>query len=109
MDGGIETVQTGEGHSLYVLINGTVEKLHRVFNQGLILGVSYTGGIDCAAVMLGKSGEIIIDDGLVAVASCDGRLQIVGDYCRRPPSKYSMAFSHPLIKSSLRCDHTASQ
>ena len=28
MDGGIEIVQTGESHSLYVQVNGTVEKLH---------------------------------------------------------------------------------
>ena len=45
--------------------------------------MAYTGGIDRTAVILGKSGEIIIDDRLVAVASCDGRLQIVGNYCRR--------------------------
>ena len=85
MDGGIEIVQTRESHSLYVQVNGTVEKLHCVFNKGLVLGMAYTGGIDRTAVMLGKSGKIVIDDGLVAVASCDGRLQIVGDYCRRSP------------------------
>ena len=33
--------------------------------------------------MFGKSGEIIIDDRLVAVAACNGRLQIVGDDSRR--------------------------
>lgn len=85
MEGGIETVRTGESHSLHVRVNGTAEKLHCVFNKGLVLGVAYTGGTGRTAVMLGKSGEIVIDDGLVAVASCDGRLQIVGDYCRRSP------------------------
>lgn len=84
-DGGIETVRTGESHSLHVQVNGTAEKLHCVFNKGLVLGVVYTGGTDRTAVMPGKSSEIVIDDGLVAVASCDGRLQIVGDYCRRSP------------------------
>ena len=79
MDGGIEIVQTGESHSLYVQVNGTVEKLHSVFNKGLVLGVAYTGGIDRTAVILSKSGKIVIDDGLIAVASCDGRLQIVGE------------------------------
>ena len=111
MNGGIEIVQTIESHSLYVQVNGTVEKFHCVFNKGLVLGVAYTGGIDRTAVMLGKSGKIVIDDGLVAVASCNGRLQIrlSGTIAAGAPSKYSMAFSHPLIRSSLRCDHTASQ
>lgn len=83
MDGGIELVQTGERHPLYVKVNGTVEKLHGIFNQGLVLGMAYTGRIDRAAVMFGKSGEIIIDDRLFAVTSSNSRLQIVGDYgCR---------------------------
>ena len=85
MDGGIEIVQTGESHSLYVQVNGMVEKLHSVFNKGLVLGVAYTGGIDRTAVILSKSGKIVIDDGLVAVASCNGRLQIVGYYLLLPP------------------------
>lgn len=83
MDGGIELVQTGERHPLYVKVNGTVEKLHGIFNQGLVLGMAYTGRIDRAAVMFGKSGEIIIDDRLIAVTSSNSRLQIVGNYgCR---------------------------
>ena len=83
MDGGIEFVQTGERHPLYVQVNGTIEKFHGIFHQGLVLGMAYTGGIDRTAVKFGKSGEIIIDDRLVAVASCDGSLQIVGDDSRR--------------------------
>lgn len=83
MDSGIEFIQTGEYHPLYVQVNGTVEKFHGIFNQDLVLGVAYTGRIDRTAVMLGKSGEAIIDDRFVAVATCDGRLQIVGDNGRR--------------------------
>lgn len=93
MDGGIEIVQTGESHSLYIQVNGTVEKLHGVFNKGLVLGVAYTGGIDRTAVILGKSGKIVIDDGLVAVTSCDGRLQIVENYCRRSPLRNTSCHS----------------
>lgn len=93
MDGGIEIVQTEESHSLYVQVNGTVEKLHGVFNKGLVLGVAYTGGIDRIAVILSKSCKIVIDDGLVAVTSCDGRLQIVGNYCRRSPLRNTSCHS----------------
>ena len=64
--------------------------------------MTHTGGIDRTAVIFGKSGEIIIDDRLVAVASCDGSLQIVGDDSRRNAFKYCMAFSHAFIRSSLR-------
>ena len=83
MDGGIEFLQAGECHSFYVKVNGIVEKLYGIFYQSLVLGVTHTGGIDRTAVIFGKSGEIIIDDRLVAVASCDGSLQIVGDDSRR--------------------------
>ena len=83
MDGGIEFLQAGECHSFYVKVNGIVEKLYGIFYQSLVLGVTHTGGIDRTAVKFGKSGEIIIDDRLVAVASCDGSLQIVGDDSRR--------------------------
>ena len=64
--------------------------------------MTHTGGIDRTAVIFGKSGEIIIDDRLVAVASCDGGLQIVGTIAAGTPSKYCMAFSHAFIRSSLR-------
>ncbi len=37
--------------------------------------------------MFGKSGEIIVDDKFVAVTTCDGRLQIVGDNGRRDSFK----------------------
>ena len=83
MDGGIEFLQAGECHSLYFKVNGTVEELHGIFYQSLVLGVTHTGGIDRTTVIFGKSGEIIIDDRPVAVASCDGSLQIVGDDSRR--------------------------
>ena len=79
MDGGIEFVQTGERHPLYVQVNGTIEKFHGIFHQGLVLGMAYTGGIDRTAVMFGKSGEIIIDDRFVTGASCNCRFQVVGD------------------------------
>lgn len=49
-----------------------------------------------AAVIFGKSGKIVIDDGFVAVASCDGRLEIVGDYCRRSPFKIQYGILAPL-------------
>lgn len=52
MDGGIELVQTGERHPLYIQVNGTVEKFQGIFNQGLVLGVAYTGRIDRTAVSL---------------------------------------------------------
>ena len=55
-----------------VKVNGPVEKFHDIFNQDLLFG-AYTDRIDRTAVMFGKNGEIIIDDRLVAVASCDGR------------------------------------
>lgn len=96
MDGDIEIFQAGESHSLYVQVDGTVEKFHRVFNQSLVLRVAYTGRIDRAAVIFGKSGEIVIDDGFVAVASCNGRLEIVGDYCRRSPFKIQHGILAPL-------------
>ncbi|ETD18785.1 hypothetical protein HMPREF1199_01604 [Hoylesella oralis CC98A] len=76
----------GSCHSRFPLCRHRRES-SRVFNQGLVLGVAYTGRIDRTAVMFGKGSEIVIDDGLVAVASCDGRFQIVGDYCRRSPFK----------------------
>ena len=79
MDGGIEFLQAGECHSFYVKVNGIVEKLYGIFYQSLVLGVTHTSRIDHTAVIFGKSGEIIIDDRFVAVASCDGSLQIVGD------------------------------
>ncbi len=50
---------------LYVKVNGTAEKFHGIPNQGLVLGVAYTGRIGRAAAMLGKGGEIIVDDRLV--------------------------------------------
>ena len=71
MNGGIEFVQTGERNPLYVKVDRAVEKFHGIFHQGLVLGMAHTGRIDRAAVMFGKSGEIIIDDRLVAVTSCD--------------------------------------
>ena len=83
MDGGIEFLQTGKCHSLYIKVNGTVEELYGIFYQSLVLGVTHTSRIDHTAVIFGKSGEIIIDDRFVAVASCDGSLQIVGDDSRR--------------------------
>ena len=83
MDGGIEFLQAGECHSLYFKVNGTVEELHGIFYQSLVLGVTHTGGTDRTTVIFGKSGKIIIDDRLVAVASCDGSLQVVGDDSRR--------------------------
>lgn len=89
MDGGIEFLQTGKCHSLYIKVNGTVEELYGIFYQSLVLGVTHTGGIDRTAVKFGKSGEIIIDDRFVAVASCDGSLQIVGEtIAAGTPSKY---------------------
>ena len=48
--------------------------------------------LDRTAVKFGKSGEIIIDDRLVAVASCDGSLQIVGDDSRRNAFKILSSF-----------------
>ena len=89
MDGGIEFLQAGECHSLYVKVNGTVEELYGILYQSLVFGMTHTGGIDRTAVIFGKSGEIIIDDRLVAVASCDGSLQIVGDDSRRNAFKIS--------------------
>lgn len=83
MDGGIEFLQTGKCHSLYIKVNGTVEELYGIFYQSLVLGVTHTSRIDHTAVIFGKSGEIIIDDRFVAVASCDGSLQIVGDDSHR--------------------------
>ena len=45
-DGGIELIQTCKCHSFYFKVNGSVEQLHRIFNQGLVLGMAHTGGID---------------------------------------------------------------
>ena len=89
MDGGIEFLQAGECHSLDVKVNGTVEELYGILYQSLVFGMTHTGRIDRTAVIFGKSGEITIDDRLVAVASCDGSLQIVGDDSRRNASRYN--------------------
>ena len=49
--------------------------------------MAYTGRIDRTAVMLGKGGEIIVDDRLVTVAPYDSRFQIVGNDGRRDALK----------------------
>src|SRR5699024_4902836 len=76
-------IQTRKCHSFYVKVNGTVEEFHGIFNQGLILGMTYTGRIDHTAVIFRKGGKIFIDDRLVTVASCYGGSQIIRDNGRR--------------------------
>ena len=87
-DGGIEFLQAGKCHSLYVKVNGTVEELYGILYQSLVFGMTHTGGIDRTAVIFGKSGEIIIDDRLVAVASCDAAFRLSGTIAAGTPSKY---------------------
>lgn len=43
--------------------------------------MSDTGRIHGTAVVLGKGGELLIDDRLIAVAPGDGRLKIVCNDC----------------------------
>lgn len=66
MNGCIEFIQTCKCHSFYVKVNGTVGESYDIFNQSLILGVTYTGQGYVTAVIFREGDKIFIDDRLVA-------------------------------------------
>lgn len=83
MDGGIEFLQTGKCHSLYIKVNGTVEELYGIFYQSLVLGVTHTSRIDHTAVIFGKAAKSSLMTGSLRSLRVTAAFQIVGDDSRR--------------------------
>lgn len=86
MDGCIG-IQTCKCHSFYAKVNGTAGEFYDIFNQSLILGVTYTVWIDRTAVIFREGDKIFIDNRLVAVAPRCDRSQIIKIIATETPSK----------------------
>lgn len=83
----VQRCQVMERPAFHVSIDRPVHQLYGILYQCLILRMPHSRRIHGAVVELREGSELLIDDGLVLVASRHGRLQIVRDDGHRRSAK----------------------